>query len=131
MGMLLRVRGYGKAPILTPHQSGLAHRPDALKRRPGASDTKAGRACSGALRRGEQEGSIDDAIRVALRIVEEGAVLTEKVAEEARRDGLPFSAAAYERTSTQSRDHVKTLREALRKAEEEIKAEEEAETSVI
>jgi hypothetical protein len=44
---------------------------------------------------------------------------------------LPFSAAAYERTSTQSRDHVKTLREALRKAEEEVKAEEEAETSVI
>jgi len=79
----------------------------------------------------EQEGSIDDAIRVALRIVEERAVLTEKMAEEARRDGLPFSAAAYERTSTQSRDHVKTLREALRKAEEEVKAEEEAETSVI
>ena len=33
----------------------------------------------------EQEGSVDEAMRVALRIVEERAVLTQKMAEEARR----------------------------------------------
>jgi two-component system chemotaxis response regulator CheB len=67
----------------------------------------------------EQEGSLDEAIRVALRIVEERANLTQKMAEEARRNGLRLSADSYERTSRQSRDHVKTLREALRKVEEE------------
>jgi two-component system, chemotaxis family, protein-glutamate methylesterase/glutaminase len=62
----------------------------------------------------EQEGSVDEALRVALRIVEERATLTQKMAEEARRGGFRHSAASYERTSTQSRRHVETLREALR-----------------
>lgn len=67
----------------------------------------------------EQEGSVDEALRVALRILEERAVLTEKMAEEARRSGLQFSAASYEQRSRESRTQVKTLRKALRKAEEE------------
>ncbi len=67
----------------------------------------------------EQEGSVDEALRVALRIVEERAVLTEKMAEDARRNGLRLSAASFEQRSNESREHVKTLREALRKAEEE------------
>jgi two-component system chemotaxis response regulator CheB len=62
----------------------------------------------------EQEDSVDEAMRVALRIAEERAVLTQKMAEEARRGGLRHSAASYERTSAQSRRHVETLREALR-----------------
>jgi two-component system chemotaxis response regulator CheB len=53
-------------------------------------------------------------MRVALRIVEERAVLTHKMAEESRRNGLRLSADSYERTSFQSRRHVQTLREALR-----------------
>ena len=67
----------------------------------------------------KQEGSVDEAMRVALRIVEERAVLTQKMAEEARRGGLRHSAASFERTSAQSREHVETLREALRKSENE------------
>jgi two-component system, chemotaxis family, protein-glutamate methylesterase/glutaminase len=62
----------------------------------------------------EQEGSVDEAMRVALRIAEERAVLTQKMAEEARRGGLRHSAASYDRTSAQSRRHVETLRHALR-----------------
>jgi two-component system, chemotaxis family, protein-glutamate methylesterase/glutaminase len=62
----------------------------------------------------EQEDSVDEAMRVALRIAEERAVLTQKMAEEARRGGLRHSAASYELTSAQSRRHVETLREALR-----------------
>jgi len=65
----------------------------------------------------EQEGSVDEALRVALRIVEERAVLTEKMANEARRDGLRHSAASSERTSAQSQEHVRMLRDALRKVE--------------
>jgi two-component system chemotaxis response regulator CheB len=70
----------------------------------------------------EQEGSVDEAMRVALRIVEERAVLTQKMAEEARRGGLRHSAASFERTSAQSREHVETLREALLKSQEERRA---------
>jgi two-component system, chemotaxis family, protein-glutamate methylesterase/glutaminase len=62
----------------------------------------------------EQEDSVDEAMRVALRIAEERAVLTQKMAEEARRGGLRHSAASYENISAQSRRHVETLREALR-----------------
>jgi two-component system chemotaxis response regulator CheB len=70
----------------------------------------------------EQEGSVDEAMRVALRIVEERAVLTQKMAEEARRGGLRHSAASFERTSAESRGHVETLRDALLKAQEERRA---------
>ena len=52
-------------------------------------------------------------MRVALRIAEERATLTKKMADEARRGGLWRSADSYERTSRQSRRHVETLREAL------------------
>jgi len=64
-----------------------------------------------------QEDSVDEAMRVALRIVEERAVLTKKMADEARRGGLRLSADSYESTSRQSRRHVETLREALRSGE--------------
>jgi two-component system, chemotaxis family, protein-glutamate methylesterase/glutaminase len=62
----------------------------------------------------QQEDSVDEALRVALRIVAERATLTQKMAEDARRGGLRHSAASFERTSAQSRGHVETLREALR-----------------
>jgi two-component system chemotaxis response regulator CheB len=70
----------------------------------------------------EQEGSVDEAMRVALRIVEERATLTQKMADEARRGGFRLSAASYERTSAQSRHHVETLREALQSEQWDRKA---------
>jgi two-component system chemotaxis response regulator CheB len=70
----------------------------------------------------EQEGSVDEAMRVALRIVEERATLTHKMADEARRGGFRLSAASYERTSAQSRRHVETLREALQSEQWDRKA---------
>ena len=65
-----------------------------------------------------QEDSVDEAMRVALRIVEERATLTKKMADEARRGGLRHSAASLDQTSAQSREHVETLREALRREED-------------
>lgn len=61
------------------------------------------------------EGSVDEALRVALRIIEERAVLTEKMAEDARRGKLRYSAESFERRAKESRQHVETLREAIRK----------------
>ena len=63
----------------------------------------------------EQEGSVDEALRVALRIAEERATLTHKMAKEAHRDGLRLSAASFEKTSNESREHVEMLRNALRR----------------
>ena len=76
-----------------------------------------GHGYTGEILASEQEGSVDEAMRVALRIVEERATLTHKMAGEARRGGLRHSAASLERTSAQSREHVETLRDALRKVE--------------
>jgi two-component system chemotaxis response regulator CheB len=61
-------------------------------------------------------------MRVALRIVEERAVLTQKMAEEARRGGLRLSANSFARKSVESRRHVETLRDALLKSHDERKA---------
>ncbi len=65
----------------------------------------------------EQEGSVDEALRVALRIVEERALLSRKMAEEARRSGLRLSAESFERKARESREQVETLRDAIRKVE--------------
>jgi two-component system chemotaxis response regulator CheB len=63
----------------------------------------------------EQEDSVDEALRVALRIAEERATLTQKMAKEARRDGLRLSADSFENKSRESREHVEMLRAALRR----------------
>ncbi len=65
----------------------------------------------------EQETSVDEALRVALRIAEERATLTKKMAKEAHLNGLRHSAISLERTSAQSKEHVETLRNALRREE--------------
>jgi two-component system chemotaxis response regulator CheB len=65
----------------------------------------------------EKEGSVDEAMRVALRIVEERAALTERMAHEARRSGLHLSASEFDLKTAQSRRHVKTLRNAMWRAE--------------
>jgi two-component system chemotaxis response regulator CheB len=63
----------------------------------------------------EQEGSVDEALRIALRIIEERAVLMQKMGEEARRGRRLFSAESFEQRTKESRAHVETLREAIRK----------------
>jgi two-component system, chemotaxis family, protein-glutamate methylesterase/glutaminase len=65
----------------------------------------------------EQEGTVDEALRVALRIVEERAVLTRKMAEEARQTGHRLSAASFEKRAEESASQVEIIRQALRKAQ--------------
>lgn len=76
-----------------------------------------GHAYSAEILECEQQGSVDEAMRVALRIVEERAVLTQKMAHEARSEGRASSAALFEQTAKSSRRHVGVLREALEKIE--------------
>lgn len=61
----------------------------------------------------EKEDTIDEAMRVALRIVEERAVLTGKMAEEARRSGRPAAAAIYDQRSRECRGYEEILRKAV------------------
>ncbi len=61
----------------------------------------------------EQEGSVDEAVRVALRIMEERIVLTQKMAEEARRSGRDAAAALYEKRLNESRTYADILLKAI------------------
>jgi two-component system chemotaxis response regulator CheB len=64
----------------------------------------------------EKEGTIDEALRVALRIVEERALLTEKMADDARRSGRDAAAESYDRRVSESRAYADILRRAVEKA---------------
>jgi len=61
----------------------------------------------------EKEGSVDEAVRVALRILEERALLTRKMADEARRSGLDAAANSYEERVEESRAYAQILRQAI------------------
>ncbi|OHV80450.1 chemotaxis protein CheB [Rhizobium sp. LCM 4573] len=61
----------------------------------------------------EQEGAVDEAVRVALRIIEERIVLTEKMADEARMSGRGAAAASYEKRLNESRAYADILRKAI------------------
>jgi two-component system chemotaxis response regulator CheB len=64
----------------------------------------------------EKEGSVDEALRVALRIMEERAVLTEKMAEDARRSGRAAAAGSYDERVNESRSYADILRRAIDKS---------------
>src|SRR6185437_13705382 len=62
----------------------------------------------------EKESTADEALRVALRIMEERALLTGKLAEDARSSGRDAAAASYEQRVAESRAHARTLRRAIK-----------------
>jgi two-component system chemotaxis response regulator CheB len=61
----------------------------------------------------EQEGSVDEAMRVALRIIEERATLTRKMGAEARMAGRKASAAMFDDTADEARRQAEVLRLAV------------------
>jgi two-component system chemotaxis response regulator CheB len=61
----------------------------------------------------EQETATDEAVRVALRIIEERATLAEKLAIDARRDGRHNTAQTYELRLLECRGYADTLRRAI------------------
>jgi two-component system, chemotaxis family, protein-glutamate methylesterase/glutaminase len=71
-----------------------------------------GHAFTAKVLAGEQEDSVDEAIRTALRIIEERVVLLEKMAREASRAGQIYSAQVYEKRSADLRMRATTLRKA-------------------
>ena len=74
-----------------------------------------GHAYTGEALDERQQAGLDDAMRVALRIVEERAVLADKMARQAHRTGMRLSAADYDKRAAEARRHADVLREAIRK----------------
>jgi two-component system, chemotaxis family, protein-glutamate methylesterase/glutaminase len=84
-----------------------------IKRPPLRFRCQVGHAYTAEVLAAKTEGGLDDAIRVALRIVLERAVLTERMADDARRSGRPAAASSYEERAIQCRAYVDVLQQAL------------------
>ncbi|WFU20855.1 chemotaxis protein CheB [Bradyrhizobium sp. CB1717] len=61
----------------------------------------------------EQEGQVDEALRVALRIVEERAELVQRMSADGRRSGRPAVAEMYERRAAEYREYADMIRRAV------------------
>jgi two-component system chemotaxis response regulator CheB len=61
----------------------------------------------------EKDGTVEEAMRVAMRIMEERAVLSRKMAEEARLSGRPAAAASFEQRLDQIDAYIAILRRAI------------------
>jgi two-component system, chemotaxis family, protein-glutamate methylesterase/glutaminase len=63
----------------------------------------------------EQEGSVDEAFRIALRVIGDRAVLMEKMALDARQAGRTAAAATFEDRAREYRGHAAILMDAVLK----------------
>ena len=61
----------------------------------------------------EQESRVDEALRVALRIIEERAELVQRMANDARHNGRPAVAQIYEPRAEEYRKYADTIRRAV------------------
>ena len=61
----------------------------------------------------EQEGRVDEALRVALRIIEERAELVSRMGEEGRQSGRKAIAEMYEERAREYRGYADTIRKAV------------------
>lgn len=61
----------------------------------------------------EQENTVDEALRVALRIIEERAELVHRMADDGRRNGRPAVAEMYDERSTEYRHYADVIRKAV------------------
>ena len=61
----------------------------------------------------EQEGKVDEALRVALRIIEERAELVHRMAEDGRQSGRGAVAEMYDSRAEEYREYADTIRQAV------------------
>ena len=70
----------------------------------------------------EQEGSLDEAVRVALRIVEERAQLVDRLARDSEGAGRAHSARDFARKAQELREHADVLRRAALKETRQMRS---------
>jgi two-component system, chemotaxis family, protein-glutamate methylesterase/glutaminase len=64
----------------------------------------------------EQEGQVDEALRVALRIIEERAELVQRMAADGRRNGRPAVAEMYQARAAEYREYADMIRRVVLKS---------------
>jgi two-component system chemotaxis response regulator CheB len=72
-----------------------------------------GHAMTGEVLASEQENAVDEALRVALRVIEERAELVARMAEDGRNSGRRAVAEMYEERSQEYRRYADTIRRAV------------------
>ncbi len=99
------------APLLCPDCGGVLSQvraPGPLRFR-----CQVGHAVTAEVLAQEQEGAVDEAIRVALRIIEERAELVSRMAEDGRNSGRRAVAEMYQDRADEYRTYADTLRRAV------------------
>lgn len=72
-----------------------------------------GHAMTAEVMASKQEGAIDEAIRIALRVIEERAQLVTRMADESRAAGRTATTESYEQRAEEYRRYAETLRVAV------------------
>jgi two-component system, chemotaxis family, protein-glutamate methylesterase/glutaminase len=72
-----------------------------------------GHAMTAEVMASQQEGAIDEAIRIALRVIEERAQLVARMADESRAAGRTATTESYEQRAEEYRRYAETLRVAV------------------
>ena len=72
-----------------------------------------GHALTGEALAKEQESAVDEALRIALRVIEERAELVERLAQDGRRSGRSAVAELYESRAAEYRANAETIRRAI------------------
>jgi two-component system, chemotaxis family, protein-glutamate methylesterase/glutaminase len=75
-----------------------------------------GHAFTGDVLAKEQEGRVDEALRVALRIIEERAELVQRMAADGRRSGRPAVAEMYQARAAEYREYADMIRRVVLKS---------------
>jgi two-component system, chemotaxis family, protein-glutamate methylesterase/glutaminase len=75
-----------------------------------------GHAFTGDILAKEQEGRVDEALRVALRIIEERAELVQRMATDGRRSGRPAVAEMYGTRAAEYREYADMIRRVVLKS---------------
>jgi len=88
-----------------------------IKRKPLRFRCQVGHAYSAETLASQHEGSVDEALRLALRIIDERKVLSEKMAGDAAQNGQVAIAARYDERAAGFRQHLETLSELLLRIE--------------
>lgn len=99
------------APLTCPQCGGVMSEVNGSK--PLRFRCQVGHALTGEALAKEQESTIDEALRVALRIIEERAELVHRMAEDGRRTGRRAVAEMYEDRSVEYRRYADIIREAV------------------
>lgn len=99
------------APLTCPHCSGVLS--TVRNAKPLRFRCQVGHAFTAEIVAKQQENAVDEALRVALRIVEERAELVARMARDGRNSGRPAVAEMYDERATEYREYAETIRRAV------------------